>query len=42
VLDRAAAGITKGQAVITPIEDLIKYVTTPHDHSLLSVKRNIL
>jgi hypothetical protein len=38
ILNMSSGGSTKGQAVITPIEDLIKYVTTPHDDSLFAEK----
>lgn len=34
----AAAGISDGQVITTPIPELIKYVTTPHDHNLLSTR----
>jgi hypothetical protein len=39
ILDTASSGITRGQAVVIPIEDLIDYVTTPHTHNLTATKR---
>jgi len=37
-INDAAGGISDGQVITTPIPELIKYVTTPHDHNLVSTR----
>jgi hypothetical protein len=39
VIDDASNGVSRGQAVVISIEDLIDYITIPHSHNLEATKR---
>lgn len=38
LINEASGGISDGQVIPTPIKDLIKYVTTPHEHNLVATR----